>query len=178
MARADTNTLLTLLKDPKSIDLHKMAESRAGVDIDPSMKQEFIKDRARHKKVRNMDELYKNLNDMEKSGALDMWIQKFNKRQYLKEDIIQSIEIFQNILLENNNLTFMLNKERIVSLMQEMDGAAAAGMTSVGMGPAATMGGQPSKNRSNQQLINCGPEGTLSDCSKTHQDINISTKGN
>jgi hypothetical protein len=83
----DKNTLLTLNKNPKSIDLHNLALSRMkNVRVDPSAKHDFIADRARNKKLKNIDQVFQHLNELEKNGIIEMWMKKYGKKKYLHEN--------------------------------------------------------------------------------------------
>jgi len=128
-----------------------MALVKAGINVDPSAKHDFINDRARSKKVKNIDELYEKLNDLEKNGVLELWAKKFGKKKYLKE----SIEIIEDILIEDNKIIFFLDKK---SIIEEMAAAAGVGggiastpatgyTASSGNSPMATYGAEPSKNK-------------------------------
>jgi hypothetical protein len=142
--RLDQNTLLTLNKDPGSIDLHNLALAKMkNAKVDPTAKHNFIDDRARKKNIKNIDELYEKLNELERNGVLDIWIKKFGKKKYLKE----SIEIIDTILEENNTLKIILDKKAIV---EEMAGAAVAAPTAGGVAGAVSTGtgsgGTPATN--------------------------------
>jgi hypothetical protein len=168
----DKNTILTLNKDPGSIDLHKLALAKMkNVKIDSTASHDFITDRARTKNIKNIDDLYKKLNELERNGVLDIWIKKFGKTKYLRE----SIEIIDNILEESSTLKVFLNKKAIV---EEMAAAAAAPVsggisggasgpstpatntTASGSGPFSTYGGEPKKNKKITQ-VNKYPKPTL-----------------
>jgi len=174
MAILDRNTILSLNMDPKSLNLHDMAIARMKkVKLNPTARHDFIEDRARTKEITNSDELFRKLNTMEKNGTLDIWIKKFGKKKYMKE----SIEIFDDILEENGHLVFTINTKEIVrsmqSMVEEMDGASAAGFMGAGAGPAATMAGTPSRNRI---IENKYPKTSPSDNKpegETHQDTNL-----
>ncbi len=98
----DRNTILSLNKDPGSMDLHDMALARMkGVKVSPGSVHDFIKDRNRTKDVKGMDEAFQNLNTLAKNGTLDLWRKKFG-HQYgmsIKENTNVSNKIDQ--LLEN-----------------------------------------------------------------------------
>ena len=165
MAALDRNTILSLLKDPKSIDLHNLALSKMKkIRVDSTVQHDLLADRARQKNIKNSDELFQKLNEFEKNGVMDLWIKKFNKNKY-QQKLQESIEISQDILLENGRLKLVLDKEKIVEEMGMGAATSAAGMTSVGMGPAATMAGSPSKNSHITTKSPC-----VNDCDKTHQD--------
>lgn len=141
MGLLDQNTLLTLNKDPKSIDVHQLALARMkNVKVNPEAKHYFITDRARKKNIKDIDQLFQHLNELKKNGVLDLWMEKYgstygyvspHKRKQLKEAVEYKIET----LIEN--------------------------YIASGMGPIATYGGEPSKNK---QIINIHP----GEC--THQD--------
>jgi len=137
----DQNTILTLNKNPGSIDLHNMALAKMkNAKVDPSAKHDFISDRAREKKIKDIDSLYEKLNELERNGVLDIWIKKFGKKKYLKED--------SSFLEESDKIIAVLSRKFIEEIAAGIGGApAAAGFTSVGQGPAATMGAEPSKNK-------------------------------
>jgi len=176
MALPDMNTILSLNKDPKSIDVYKvgLSEMKKG-PLAPDAKHDFIEDRARVKNIKNIRALYDKLNDLEKNGVLDIWIKKFGKDKYrntlLKEGTaFDCIEITSDILYEDGKLFFELDTAAIV---EEMDGAAAAGFTSAGSGPAATMAGMPSKNKANPGgIIDKYAKPTITS-DRTHQDTNL-----
>lgn len=164
MALLDMNTILSLNKDNKSVDTHNVQLAKMkNVNIAPEAKHDFIADRARKKDIKNIDSLYDKLNDLEKNGVLDIWMKKFGKDQYMRKPINENFEISSGSI------------EKVQKILTEMDGAAAAGMTSVGAGPAATMGGMPGKNKANPgHIINKHPETSLMHTSdKTHQDTNL-----
>ena len=182
MAMLDRNTILSLNKDPKSIDLHKLALARMkNTHVDPSAKHEFIADRARTKGLGNMDDLYGKLNELEKNGVMDIWIKKFGKAKYGPGAPSEGKKLNESTTLDS----FVFNKQEIVeafheledSALEEMDGGAVgvgsaagagvpAGMTSGSSGPIATYGGTPGKNQ-----INKNPETTLTHLGgRTHQD--------
>jgi hypothetical protein len=140
MGLLDQNTLLTLNRDPKSIDLHKLALARMkNTKVNPEARHYFITDRARKKNIKDIDQLFQHLNELKKNGVLDLWMEKYgdmygyssSKRKQLKENIEYKIES----LIEN--------------------------YVASGVGPIATYGGEPSKNK---QIINIYP----GKC--THQD--------
>jgi len=96
----DRNTLITLNKDPKSIDLHNLALAKMNnVKVSPESKHDFIEDRVRTKKIKNMDELFKKINEMKKNGVLDLWAKKYGHKMSLKE----------STLLENSNLSYKID---------------------------------------------------------------------
>ena len=163
----DKNTILTLNKDPKSIDLHNLAlAGMKNVKIDSSIKHDFIADRARDKKIENSDEMYEKLNELERNGILDIWIKKFGKDKY-RQKIQESIEISSDILLENGVLKLILDPTKIVEEM----GIGTAGFMSAGSGPAITMNSSPSKKT---QIIKPNPYQTEE---KTSQDPGASSRG-
>lgn len=168
----DKNTLLSLNKDNKSIDLHKMALAKMNnARVDPSAKHDFIEDRIRVKNLDNMDDLYSKLNELEKNGALDIWIKKFGKHQYMGQQEPKTLKESGKLFGEIVEGKLTLNVDAI---LQEMDGAAAAGFTSVGSGPAATMGGMPAKNR---VITDKYPDPMLAHSGeKTHQDTKLGGK--
>jgi hypothetical protein len=171
MALPDMNTLLSLNKDPKSIDIYnnKIAGMKKG-PLDPLAKHSFIEDRARTKNIKNIKDLYSKLNELEKNGVLDIWIDKFGKDKYRGQALKEStIEIAEDILYENGKLYVKLDK---ASIVEEMDGAAAAGFTSSGSGPAAYMVGKT------KHVVNKYPESKLlnNKIAETHQDTSIQNK--
>lgn len=163
----DKNTILSLNMDPKSIDLHKMALSKMkNIRVDPTAKHDFVKDRIRAKNISNIDDLYSKLNDLEKNGALDIWINKFGKKKYM---------IGGNTSIKESDVLSASSKieSLIETTLQEMEGmeagvtgtghAAASGtVASSTNAPIAYMNG-PGKNK---HLVNRNPEGT-------HQDTNL-----
>ncbi len=77
----DRNTILSLNKDPKSMDLHNMALARMkGAKVSPGSAHDFIEDRNRHKDVKGMDEAFKSLNTLAKNGTLNLWQKKFGQQ--------------------------------------------------------------------------------------------------
>ena len=165
----DKNTLLSLNMDPKSIDLHKLALTRMkNAKVDPSAKHDFIKDRIRTKNINNIDELYNKLNELEKNGVLDIWINKFGKDRYkgttLKESTL-------DIPLDRKIQTLIENTLESIAEAEGVATASGTVATSIGA-PIAYMNG-PSKNHKRNTkgpiLINKYPEGT-------HQDTNLGDK--
>ncbi len=156
----DKNTILSLNQDPKSIDMHKMALSKMrNAKVDPSAKHDFIFDRMRQKSINNIDDLYSKLNDLEKNGVLDIWINKFGKQKYMqgKQPLKESVE---------------LKVQELIETALEEIGAPLGGSTLGGSGPIATMAG-PGKNKTYPGgIINKNPDATLTG-EKTHQDTNI-----
>ncbi len=74
----DRNTLLSLNKDPKSLDLHNMALARSNsAKVSPGSVHDFIADRNREKDVEGMDEAFKTINNLAKNGTLELWRKKF-----------------------------------------------------------------------------------------------------
>jgi hypothetical protein len=137
--------------------------------IDPTVKHNFIGDRARKKNINNVDGLYEKLNELERNGVLDIWIKKFGKKKYLRE----SIEIINNILEENGILKVIIDKK---SILEEFAATAtgggvaasapatpATGITASSSNtPSIPYGGEPSKNKLN--IKDKYPE-------PTHQDL-------
>jgi len=160
----DRNTILTLNKDPNSIDLHNMALARMkNVKVDPTARQDFIEDRARGKNIKNIDELYEKLNELERNGVLDIWIKKFGKKKYLKEnlDFLNSIEIDANILEESNKMIIEFSRKFIEEIAGGISGGISGGAIASSVGsPIATMGAQPQKNKKIMQK-NKYPKPTL-----------------
>lgn len=169
MAMLDHNTIMSLNKDPKSIDLHNLALSKLkNVRVSPTAKHDFIGDRARTKNIDNMDELYGKLNELEKNGVLDIWIKKFGKTKYgpgadvksLKEstliELAEAIEFVESIEGPDNNV-LILNKANIIKALEE-DGvggvSVAPGMSTGGSGPYSTFNGTPAKNSKRKSINN------------------------
>ncbi len=101
----DMNTILSLNKDPGSMDLHNMALARSkSAKVSPSSAHDFISDRLRTKNVKGMDEAFKTINTLAKNGTLDLWRNKFGNQynmgpKSIKESTILSSKI--DTLLEN-----------------------------------------------------------------------------
>ncbi len=102
----DMNTLLSLNKDPKSMDLHNMALARSkSAKVAPGSAHDFIADRLRTKDVKGMDEAFKKINTLAKNGTLDLWRNKFGKaygmgmNKSLKENTEVSYKL--GLLIEN-----------------------------------------------------------------------------
>lgn len=77
----DMNTILSLNKDPKSMDLHNMALARSkNAKVAPGSAHDFIADRMRTKDVKGMDEAFRTINTLAKNGTLDLWRKKFGNQ--------------------------------------------------------------------------------------------------
>ncbi len=155
----DMNTILSLNKDPKSMDLHQMAIARSkGAKVAPGSEHDFIADRIRGKSVKGMDEAFKRINDLAKNGTLEIWNKKFGHmygmgpggpgKQNLKESTIL---------------------DKIDKLIEEFGGGAVA--SSVGA-PIATFGGGALKIEDSYAK----PQ-ILKD-TKTHQDVGAEGRSN
>lgn len=82
MSLLDRNTVQSLNKDPKSLDLHSMAlANMKQAKVSVGAMHDMISDRMRTKKVGNYDEAFKKLNELRKNGVLDI----YNKRMNIKE---------------------------------------------------------------------------------------------
>ncbi len=140
----DKNTLLTLMKDPKSIDLHELALAKAkNVKVSPNSVHDFIADRARSKNVKNMDEAFQKLNNLAKNGTLGLWHKKYGHKY--------GMALKENTVINN----------KLDSLLEDVGAPVAAGTVASGAGPIASFGGPPSKN-----IINKSPLKKQ----KSHQD--------
>ncbi len=98
----DRNTLLSLNKDPGSMDLHNMALARSkSAKVAPGSIHDFISDRNRQKSVKGMDEAFQKINTLAKNGTLGLWQKKFGKQYNM--GLKESTEVNQRIdsLLEN-----------------------------------------------------------------------------
>ncbi len=153
----DRNTLLSLNKDPKSLDLHNMAVARSGIaKVSPGSVHDFIADRDRDKEVGGMDEAFKKLNALAKSGTLGLWNKKFGhlygmgKQKSLKES---SISYGANAKIDH--------------ILEEFGGGAVA--SSVGA-PIATFGGGTTQIEDSYAK----PQIIKDDCS--HQDLGAEKK--
>ena len=125
----DKNTLLTLNKNPGSINLHDLALAKnKSVRVNPKSKHDFIADRARTKNLKNMDDVFKKINELKRNGTLDLWAKKYGHTLGLKE----STMLQYSNLLENSSL-----RNKIDSLIENA-------MMS-GVGPFATMVSSPLK---------------------------------
>ncbi len=102
----DRNVILSLNKDPKSMDLHSMALARSrSAKVAPGSVHDFIEDRNREKEVGGMDEAFKTINTLAKNGTLDLWRKKFGHSYGMghQKPIKESSQISAKIdnLLEN-----------------------------------------------------------------------------
>jgi hypothetical protein len=71
------------------------------VMVDPSAKHDFIKDRARKKDLKNIDDLFQHLNKLKENGVLDLWMDRYGKQYgYKRHDLKESIELKIDSLLE------------------------------------------------------------------------------
>lgn len=104
MAILDKNTILSLTKDPKSIDVHNMTVANMKrPKINPNSKHDFIEDRARTKGVKNMDELFSKINKLRKNGTLDMWMKKYGQQHYGPNFFKESTDLFGDVLEDSNS---------------------------------------------------------------------------
>lgn len=79
----DMNTIQTLNKDPKSLDLHNVALANLKqAKVKVGAIHDMIGDRFRTKSVGNFDDAFKKLNELRKSGVLDI----YNKKMNIKEN--------------------------------------------------------------------------------------------
>jgi len=185
----DRNTLLSLNKDPKSIDLHNLALAKMkNVRVDNTARHSFIKDRQRSKNIKNIDELYEKLNEMERNGVMDIWINKFGKKKYqggqvggvestaknIKQSLRESIEISQDFHIEEGIL--VIDKQSIIDSLREQY-LAEASLAEESMGsptgsgvPIAPM--TPSTGKPELSIIDRSP------VSETHQDTEITERKN
>ncbi len=127
----DRNTILSLNKDPKSMDLHQMAVARAtNAKVAPGSEHDFIKDRNRHKNVKGMDEAFQRLNTLAKNGTLGLWQDKFGHMYGMgpKKNLKESTDF--SVVGGVSN--------KIDTLLEDFGGAAVA--SSVGA-PIAPFGG-------------------------------------
>jgi len=116
----DKNTILTLNKDPKSVDLHSLALAKAkNVQLNASANHQLVKDRMRTKKFKNYDEAYQKYIDLKKSGFLDL----FNKKHGLTGKRIQ----------ENTAGSFLIKK-----IDQLLEMSPIAPFNGPGAGPDST----------------------------------------
>ncbi len=101
----DRNTLLSLNKDPGSLDLHDMALARMkGAKVSPGSVHDFIADRNRTKDVKGMDEAFKTINTLAKNGTLELWRGKFGHAYGMGpagKKINESTEMKIDALIEN-----------------------------------------------------------------------------
>ncbi len=100
----DRNTLLSLNKDPGSMDLHNMALAKMkGAKVAPGSVHDFIADRNRTKNVKGMDEAFKTINDLAKNGTLNLWRKKFGDQYGMghQKKLNESVELKIDSLLEN-----------------------------------------------------------------------------
>jgi len=120
----DINTILSLNRDPKSMDLHNMALAKAtNAKVAPGAIHDFIKDRLRKKDFGNMDEAFKHINTLAKNGTLGLWNDKFGhmygmgSKKNLKESTVGN---------------------KIDKLIEEL---GAGGAVASGAGPITSFGG-------------------------------------
>lgn len=86
----DSNTIQTINKDPKSIDLHELALSKIkNAKVDLEAKHDMIRDRMRTKAVNTYDEAYSKYQELKANGFLDL----FNKK-----DVKEATEIMTGYL--------------------------------------------------------------------------------
>ncbi len=151
----DRNTLLSLNKDPKSMDLHQMAVARStNAKVAPGSEHDFIADRNREKDVSGMDEAFKKLNTLAKNGTLGLWNEKFGH--------VYGMGPGQKSLKESTGVN-----EKIDHLIEEFGGGAVA--SSVGT-PIATFGGGAT------QIEDSSAKPQIFKDQKTHQDIGAEVK--
>ncbi len=154
----DRNTLLSLNKDPKSMDLHQMAVARStNAKVAPGSEHDFIADRNREKDVSGMDEAFKKLNTLAKNGTLGLWKEKFGHVYGMGPG--QG----QKSLKESTSIN-----EKIDRILEEFGGGAVA--SSVGA-PIATFGGGAT------QIEDSYAKPQIIKDQKTHQDVGAEAKG-
>ena len=84
--KLDMNTIQSLNKDPKSLDLHSMSLANLkNAKVNVGAMHDMIADRARTKRVGNFDEAFRKLNALKKNGVLDMYNKRFGPNKELRE---------------------------------------------------------------------------------------------
>jgi len=136
----DKNTLLTLNKNPGSVDLHKLALARMkNTKVSPESKHEYIADRMRNKSVEDMDEAFKKFWEAHKNGTLKFFLAKHGASLgYVPVSSLNNKQLKESTMLQYSNL--LENS----SLENKIDSLIENAMMS-GAGPFATMGGSPLK---------------------------------
>lgn len=108
MSLLDRNTIQSLNKDPKSLDLHSMAlANMKSAKVNVGAMHDMIGDRMRTKKVGNFDEAFKKLNELRKNGVLDI----YNKRM----DIMNPKAIKENTSLDEDGAVAVSSGAPLVS---------------------------------------------------------------
>jgi len=93
----DRNTILTLNKDPKSIDLHNLALAKSkAAKLNAGSSHQFIQDRDRSKGFKNYDEAYQKYIKLKNSGFLDL----FNKKHGIGTNTNPTINPTKKIIKE------------------------------------------------------------------------------
>ncbi len=150
----DRNTILSLNKDPGSMDLHDMALARSkNAKVAPGSVHDFIADRNRNKDVKGMDEAFKKINTLAKNGTLDLWRNKFGHAYGMGPKAIkESSEV----------------NTKIDSLLENVVASGAGA-------PVATFGGGATSIKNS----NARPTLTGVDCSNQDQgaDVECTNKG-
>ncbi len=149
----DRNTILSLNKDPGSMDLHAMALARSkNAKVAPGSAHDFIADRNRTKDVGGMDEAFKKINTLAKNGTLGLLRDKFGHAYGMGP---------QKSLKESSIISGV--NDKIDSLLENV---VASGVGA----PIAPFGGGATS------IKDSGAKPTLSGASCTNQDIGAEVK--
>jgi hypothetical protein len=166
----DKNTLLTLNKNPGSVDLHKLALAKMkNAKVSPESKHEYIADRMRNKSVGDMDEAFKKFWEAHKNGTLRFFLEKHGASlgyvPVSSKSLKESNTLLNSNLLENSNVGYKIDQ-----LLETVAPAFGGGAVASGVGPIASLGGGEKNVRSSYAK----PTLMKEDC--TTQDPGAETK--